>query len=195
MSHLDYNTASKLPKGGAVEMTPDHLQASAAESIASRYAMRPEVIYNWANKHEVNLVRFGPILYNNTRSYTALLSDVLNDEYQMVKNLLNKIDLPQQKAKVEGITKRYIALQDQLLQVVRETLSGKGTIIFPDNEIMGCDIWVKTEDKNAIPDSISENGTITCEAGITTDLSELIFTDLMFIANAVVATLEKPQTT
>lgn len=87
MDHLDYNTASKLPKGGAVEMTPDHLQASAAESIAGRHAMRPEAVYNWANKHEVNLFRLGPILYN-TKSNTALLCDVLNDEYQMVKKLL-----------------------------------------------------------------------------------------------------------
>ena len=83
----DYQKASKIPKGGTVNATPDNLSAWSAETIAKKHAMQPEAIYNWAKKHGVDLIKHGHIL-SKVESNSALLADVLNDKYEETKGLI-----------------------------------------------------------------------------------------------------------
>lgn len=87
MKTLTYKQASKLPKGGAVEMTTDHLRATAADIIARKHCLMPEAVYNWAILTGVDLQKYGHIL-SDIKCNTALLSDVMHDEYKETKKIL-----------------------------------------------------------------------------------------------------------
>lgn len=87
---LSYKQASKLPKGGAVEMCADHLRALAADIIARKHCLRPEAVYNWATLTGVDLQKYGYIL-SDIKCNTALLSDVMHDEYKETKELLEPV--------------------------------------------------------------------------------------------------------
>lgn len=91
-SHLPYKEASKFPKGGAQAMTQDHLQASAADAIAAKHGMRGEAIYNWANKHGINLVGDGSVgaQLSKKENRKDLMDDVLSDQYNFTKHILDK---------------------------------------------------------------------------------------------------------
>lgn len=52
---IDYKTASKLPKGGAVNMDFTNLNAGYADVLAHKFGMRPEAVYNWGKKFNFNL--------------------------------------------------------------------------------------------------------------------------------------------
>jgi len=88
---LTYKQAIKLPKGGAVAMTKLNFQAQAAESISMRQGLRPEKLYDWANKHEIELSKVGYLL--SKIEYNAeLIRDVLNDTSDQVKKIIKAAD-------------------------------------------------------------------------------------------------------
>jgi len=75
MKNLPYKVAIEMPKGGAVNMSKDHLQAQAADSIRRNHGLRGEAIYNWANEKCINLVKCGHIL---SKPNNGLVEDILN---------------------------------------------------------------------------------------------------------------------
>lgn len=85
--HLSYVQASKLPKGGAVEMTADHLRALAADIIARKHCLRGEAVYDWSILTGVDLQKNGSIL-SDIKCNSALLTDVMHDQYKETKMLL-----------------------------------------------------------------------------------------------------------
>jgi len=87
MKNLPYKEAIKLPKGGAIEMNADNLQASAAGIIAQKHCFNPAAVYEWANKHGINLRKYGYIL-SNIKCNSILMSDILNDTSEKIKKLL-----------------------------------------------------------------------------------------------------------
>ena len=46
----------KFPNGGAKAMGEYNMQAAYALLLGNRFKMRPNAIYNWANKHNVHLI-------------------------------------------------------------------------------------------------------------------------------------------
>ncbi len=72
-----FKEAQKMPKGGAVEGDEDNLQAWAAESIARRFGLNPEAVYNWGQKHKIILKN----IFNKEAlgDGTNLIEAVLND--------------------------------------------------------------------------------------------------------------------
>jgi len=52
-------------------------QAGAAETFGRKTAINPEVVYNWANKHGINLVLDGYKYMKNLKNFAMR---VLNDE-------------------------------------------------------------------------------------------------------------------
>ncbi len=85
--HKTYTQAIKLPKGGAVAMDDDNLQATAADIISRKHGMRAEAIYDWANKHGIILKNYGHIL-SDIKVNSELLEDVLGDKFEATKELL-----------------------------------------------------------------------------------------------------------
>ena len=85
----DYTEAIKLPKDGAVAMDKVNMQAQSAEMIAKKHALQPKAVYNWAQKHDVDLTKYGHIL-SNTKNNPELTGDILNDRFHHVKELLFK---------------------------------------------------------------------------------------------------------
>ena len=72
---MDYNKLIKTwPKDGARYADDELLQAWIARDFGEKYCMRPEAIFNWANKHKVVLINIG-----HTLTSTKLMSAVLND--------------------------------------------------------------------------------------------------------------------
>jgi hypothetical protein len=77
--NITYKDASKLPKGGAVAMDFTNLQATAADVIGHRFAMRPEAIFNWGKKYNLNLQALvGRIDLNDMMNY--VLNDIEPDK-------------------------------------------------------------------------------------------------------------------
>ncbi len=126
MKHLDYKKAIQLPKGGAVKMDKDNLTAQASEMISSKQGTRPEAIYNWANKHNVDLVKFGYVLAD-IKNNDELLEDVLNDKFDAVKMLIEKKENDRKdkktsmtrKEKRDEISKEYNLSNEEVNEFMR----------------------------------------------------------------------------
>jgi hypothetical protein len=90
--NLPYSEANQLPKGGAAAMSKNHLQAQAANAIASKHGIRGEALYNWANTHGIDLVGNGKVgaALSNPRNRMDLLQDVLSGEHNATKHLTGK---------------------------------------------------------------------------------------------------------
>lgn len=113
-THLKYKDAIKLPKGGAVAMDKDNFTAQAAEMISSKQGTRPEAIYNWANKHNVDIVKYGYILAD-IKNNDELLEDVLNDKFDAVKILVEKVD-SERKNKIKELKDMGISNAEELYE-------------------------------------------------------------------------------
>lgn len=113
-THLKYKDAIKLPKGGAVKMDKDNFTALAAEMISSKQGTRPEAIYNWANKHGVDLSKYGYIL-SDIKNNDELLDDVLNDKFDAVKTLVENADSAK-KNKIKELKDMGISNAEELYE-------------------------------------------------------------------------------
>ncbi len=92
LKNIPYSQAIEIPKAGAQEMRQDHLNAQAAQIIASMNGLRPEALYNWSNKFGIKLQDFGHIL-TRPENNSKILDDVMADKYESLKPVLeNKID-------------------------------------------------------------------------------------------------------
>lgn len=83
--HLPHKEAIKHPKGGSQNMTDDHFQAQAADIIGRNHGLRSESVYNWGNKHGVNLSSIGHHL-SNPKNRDSVLHDVMNDKHEKTKD-------------------------------------------------------------------------------------------------------------
>lgn len=76
--HKSFKEAQKNPKGGAVAMDEDNLQALSAEMIARRFGLNPEAVYNWGQKHNVilkDIIRNPKPIGDGTNLIEAVLND------------------------------------------------------------------------------------------------------------------------
>ena len=71
-----YRQAMKQPKGGAVDMDRDGMQAIAAEVLGRKWAMQPKAIYDWAQRYSIDLSEHGHKL---AKEGSGLLLAVIND--------------------------------------------------------------------------------------------------------------------
>lgn len=72
---MTYKQAKKLPKGGAVAMTEDNMQALMCDMFGRRFGVYPEKIWEWSAKHNLVL--------KNLFGYVTLgdfLDAILNDK-------------------------------------------------------------------------------------------------------------------
>lgn len=79
---VPYKEAIKQPKGGAVAMTKDNLQAAAAGVLARKHALNPKAVYEWAQKHNIDLEEQGAKL---AKSDSGLDLDIVNDTTESLK--------------------------------------------------------------------------------------------------------------
>lgn len=113
-THLKYKDAIKLPKGGAVKMDKDNFTAQASEMISAKQGTRPEAIYNWANKHNVDLVKYGYVLAD-IKSNDELLEDVLEDKFDAVKTLIDKVE-SERKNKIKELKDMGISNAEEIYE-------------------------------------------------------------------------------
>ncbi len=107
---MPYEEAIKIPKGGAQKMNEFHLQAQAAQIIASNTGAREISVYNWANKHGVNLTEIGHIL-SKPENGSALIDDMLSDNFNKVKTLLSEKGNPSETSSENEIEALNSALK------------------------------------------------------------------------------------
>lgn len=72
--------SNRLPFADAIKLknsNNDFFQAQAAEILATKMSLRPEAVYDWANKHDVDLVKSGANLANYTKLYCTILNDTI----------------------------------------------------------------------------------------------------------------------
>ena len=89
----NYKQAIKSPKAGYKYSDNIQQTAQLSEIIGGKHCLRPEAIFNWATKHEVNLIDYMSILMSKDtllKANSALLEDILNDKFDAVKQLKNQ---------------------------------------------------------------------------------------------------------
>jgi hypothetical protein len=82
-----YKQAIKFLKDCNVRQT-----AQLSEMIGVKHCLRPEAVFDWATKHEINLIVYMFILMGKDtllKANSALLEDILNDKFDAVKQLKN----------------------------------------------------------------------------------------------------------
>lgn len=84
---MKYRHAIIHPKDGAVMMTDDNIQANVAQILGNKIALNPRVIFNWANEHNIELIRVGHIL-SKTENLTAFILDVLDNRLNQTEKLI-----------------------------------------------------------------------------------------------------------
>ena len=69
-----YKQAKVTPPGGAVALDYDGVQAVGSEILADRFGLQPRAVYDWVQKHGVNLGREGHLLAKQR----GFMLDVIN---------------------------------------------------------------------------------------------------------------------
>ena len=87
-----YKEAIKSPKAGYKYSNDIQKTAQLSEMIGAKHCLRPNAVFDWATKHEVNLIDYMSILMSKDtllKANSALLEDILNDKFDAVKQLKN----------------------------------------------------------------------------------------------------------
>ena len=85
-----YKEAIKSPKAGYKYSNDIQQTAQLSEMIGNKHCLRPKAVFDWATKHEVNLINYMPIIMSKDtllKANSALLEDILNDKFDAVKQL------------------------------------------------------------------------------------------------------------
>ncbi len=83
-----YSDAIKMPEGGAQAMDKFNFQAQGAQIIGESHGLRPSAVYDWANRHDVDLGSIGHIM-SDKNNRDAVFSDIVNtNTYDKVKELV-----------------------------------------------------------------------------------------------------------
>lgn len=92
MMDKSYKEAIKTPKTGAKNADDEQVQAWCAKWIGQKHCLRPRRIYEWACGFNIKLEGALPYLIPHsstklhTRANDALLTDILNDQCNRVKD-------------------------------------------------------------------------------------------------------------
>jgi hypothetical protein len=87
-----YKEAIKSPKMGYKYSNNIQQTAQLCEMISNKHCLRPEAVFNWATKNEVNLIDYMSIIMSKDtllKANSALLEDILNEKFDAVKQLKN----------------------------------------------------------------------------------------------------------
>lgn len=79
-----YQEASKMPKGGVIKADFDTCQAWAAETIARKFCLQEARVYDWAQRHQIDIVSNGHIL---TEPPADMLLCLINDTTEFLPEL------------------------------------------------------------------------------------------------------------
>lgn len=85
-----YKEAIKPPKDGYKYSDNTQTIAQLSEMIGAKHCLRPNVIYEWAIKHNIKLIEYMPMLMSNDSlllASSALFEDIMDDKFQAVQSL------------------------------------------------------------------------------------------------------------
>jgi len=74
---MNYKEAIKKPKDGFAHSNHEQNLAGYSEVLGRKHCLNPEIVFEWAKKHNVNLAKYG---YRLAKLNSELLLAILNDE-------------------------------------------------------------------------------------------------------------------
>ena len=94
-----YEEARKLPKGGAVKMDAHNHLAGVSEIMGRQHAINPDIIYDWAQEHNLTHNQLMKLGSKGTKVSQDLLDDVLSGELNSTKKHMEDSNIkPEPKA-------------------------------------------------------------------------------------------------